>query len=301
MENRFFSLIIVPDSGNEIKSGSFNFRFVFYLIGFLVTTFFLGLFFIIGYHIKLSQEKDYKKAVSTMHKLLTNVEESKKNLNTFEEKLSKIQYNDMSFRQFAYMNVLDNDMYKAGIGGHEIINESIFDTIHMDYKDALIDIVIKAKRLDSRINIQNKSLTEIYSQIQLYRKEINSTPSMLPTHSFRITSDYRWRNNPITRIREFHDAVDLAGKIGDPVYATADGTVIFAKRQGALGMSVRIAHGYGYKTLYGHLNKILVKKDQVIKKHDIIGTMGSSGRSTGVHVHYAVTLLGKKVNPKTYF
>ena len=301
MDNRFFSLIIVPDSGNDVKSGSFNFKFVLYLLGFLITTFFLCLFFIIGYHIKLSQEKEYKSAISTMHSLLDNIDNSKKIINTFSEKLLKIRDNDVAFRQFAYMNVLDKDMYIAGIGGHDIVDDSVFESINGSYKNELKRIAINTRLLVSRINIQNKSLNEIYLQIQRNQEEINSTPSMLPTDSFRITSDYRWRIHPVTGIREFHDAVDLAGKIGDPIYATADGTVILIKRNGALGRCVRIAHGYGFETLYGHLSKIYVKKGQKVKKHDIIGTMGNSGRSTGVHVHYAISLSGKKINPKQYF
>ena len=301
MDNRFFSLIMVPDSGNDVKSGSFNFKFVLYLLGFLITTFFLCLFIIIGYHIKLSQEKDYKSAVSTMHRLLGNIENSKKAINIFSGKLLKIRDNDIAFRQFANMKVIDKEMYIAGIGGHDIVDNSVFEDINGDYKDKLKQIAINTRLLDSRINIQDKSLNEIYLQIQQNQEEINSTPSMLPTDSFRITSDYRRRIHPVTGTKEFHDAVDLAGKISDPIYATADGTVILVKRYGALGKCIRIAHGYGFETLYGHLSKINVKKGQKVKKHDIIGTMGNSGRTTGVHVHYAISFFGKKINPKQYF
>jgi murein DD-endopeptidase MepM/ murein hydrolase activator NlpD len=292
---------MVPDSGNDVKSGSFNFKFVLYLLGFLITTFFLCLFFIIGYHIKLSQEKEYKNAVSTMHKLLDKIENSKKTINSFSEKLLKIRDNDIAFRQFAYMDVLDKNMYNAGIGGHDIVDNSVFEGINDKYKVELKHIAIDTRRLDSRVNIQNKSLKEIYLKIQLNQEEINRTPSRLPTDSFRITSDYRWRIHPVTGVREFHDAVDLAGKIGDPIYATADGTVILIKRNGALGKCIRISHGLGFVTLYGHLNKIYVENGHKVKKHDIIGTMGNSGRSTGVHVHYAISSSGKKVNPKQYF
>ncbi len=301
MDNRFFSLIIVPDSGNDVKSGSFNFKFVLYLMGFLITSFFLCLFFIIGYHIKLSQEKEYKSVISTMHRFLDNIENSKKAINTLSGKLLKIRDNDVAFRQFANMDVLDKEMYIAGIGGHDIVDNSVFEGIDSNYMVNLKQIAINTKLFDSRINIQNKSLNEIYLQIQQNRKEINSTPSMLPTDSFRITSDYRWRTHPITGVREFHDAVDLAGKYRAPIYATADGTVILVKRNGALGRCIRIAHGYGFETLYGHLTKINVKKGQKVKKHDIIGTMGNSGRTTGVHVHYAISFFGKKINPKQYF
>jgi len=301
MANRFFSLVIVPDSGNEIKKGSFNLKFAFFLSGFLVTTFIICLFFIIGYHIKLSQEKEFKHALSTMHRLCRTVDISKKTINTLSEKLLTIQRNDIAYRQYAYMDVLDNNMYKAGMGGHVLVDESRFTGLHGNLHNDVMQVLLDVEKLTSRVNIQQKSLNEIDEKIQRNKEEIDSTPSILPTHSYRITTNYAFRIHPITGVREFHDAVDLAGVIGQPIYATADGVVILAEREAALGNCIKIRHKYGYETLYGHLSKILVKSGQRVKKEEVIGEMGSSGRSTGTHIHYAITHLGKKVDPKKYF
>ena len=290
MDNRFFSLIIVPDSGKDVKSGSFNFKLVICSFGILITTFFICLFFIIGYHIKLNQEKEHKNAKTTMQKLLDNIDKSKKILNTLSEKLLTIQRNDMAYRQFAYMDVLDKKMYEAGIGGHVIVDDSIFSSLYENLKDEINQVSLDVTMLASRVNIQEESLDEIYEQIQLNIEEQNYTPLMLPTHSYRITG-----------VRDFHGAVDLAGKIGDKILATADGVVITTERQRALGNYIKIRHKYGYETLYGHLNAILVENGQKVKKGDVIGTMGITGMTNGVHVHYGITQFGKKINPKNYF
>ncbi len=301
MNNRFFSLIIVPDSGNDVKRSSFNLKFVLSIFGILITTSFICLLFIIGYHIKLSQEREYKNAKSTMQRLCNSIDYSKKILNTLSDKLLTIQRNDFAYRQFAYMDVLDNDMYRAGFGGHVIVDDSIFIGLQENLQDDLNQVFLNVKMLASRLNVQEESLNEISIKIHQNQEEMNCTPTILPTHSFRVTSPYGYRIHPITAHRHLHKGVDLAGKRGTPIYATADGVTISTKPQQALGSCIKIKHKYGYETLYGHLNKIHVKEGQEVKKGEIIGTMGNTGRITGVHIHYGITYLGKTINPKDYY
>jgi murein DD-endopeptidase MepM/ murein hydrolase activator NlpD len=301
MDNRFFSLMVVPDSGNDVKSSSFNFKFILYFLGALVLTFFTCLFFIIGYHVKLNQEKDYSTAVKNMRIYEARIEKSKKTYAQLSSKLANIQKNDQALRQFAYMKNLDSDMYLAGIGGHEIVSESDFSGLQGSIKEDVIDLTVKIKKFQSRISVQEKSLDEIVAQLQENISLFNNTPSMLPCLSLAISDDFAWRFHPITHRYEFHDAVDLRGNRGDEIRATHDGVVIMADRQGALGKCVRIKNVYGYETVYGHLDEILVHEGQTVKKKDIIGKMGSTGRTTGVHVHYSVIFMGKPENPNKFY
>jgi murein DD-endopeptidase MepM/ murein hydrolase activator NlpD len=236
-----------------------------------------------------------------MYRLENHVSKSKKIIEKISKSLSLIQRNDLAFRQYAYMNIPDSKMYEAGIGGHELVEISKFLPLNKESREEVKQIAISIKKIDSRIKVQNKSLEEINRQLQLNQDIFNNTPSMLPTDSFKINSDFAWRIHPITGLREFHAAVDISGSRGDNIYATADGVVILAERDGAFGRCVRIAHKYGYETLYGHLDVINVTAGQKVKKHDVIGKMGSSGRTTGVHVHYSVYHFGKVEDPKKYF
>jgi len=302
MENRFFSLIVVPDSGGDVRTGSFSLKLILVSLASLSIVFLTCLFFIIGYHIKLSQEKSYKRAVSVHKKLLEKVEESQKLYRTLSEHLAKIQHNDKAFRNFNRMRVLDSEMYKAGIGGHVIVNSSDYETLGDDLRVELEELDYGITTLGHRITVLDSSFAEIQKAIELNKDIYDNTPTILPTHSVRITSYFGWRYHPVTKKRNYHKAVDIAGYRGMKIFATADGVVVSAKNTwGPLGKCIKIKHKYGYETLYGHLDKILVKAGQRVKKHDVIGTMGRSGTTTGVHLHYGISLNGKPQNPLDYF
>jgi len=115
-----------------------------------------------------------------------------------------------------------------------------------------------------------------------------------------IASGFGTRRNPFGSGYEFHDGIDLPAWYGTPIYATAPGKVIEAGWSNIYGYYVKIDHGYGYRTLYGHMSKILVKRGQVVKRGDVLGKVGSTGRSTGPHVHYSVYVWGKAVNPVSF-
>ena len=302
MQNRLFSLIVMPDSGNEIKTGSFNSQFILLFFGVLVIMFFICLFFIIGYHIKLSQEKSYKHNLSANKRLVSHLQKSENEYANLSDRISKIQRNDSAFRLIAAMRVMDSDMYKAGIGGHVMIDKAGFDILDDNLRVKLEDVSKGVLTLGNRIKLEEKSLGEIHSGFERNFDVINNRPTIFPTRGYaRPTSGFGSRINPITFRAQFHTAVDLAGFRGQPVLATADGVVEEAAYDGRLGKCVKLHHKYGFETLYGHLDKINVEVGQKVKKGDVIAAMGCTGSTTGVHVHYGVTLNGVAQNPVNYF
>jgi len=126
-----------------------------------------------------------------------------------------------------------------------------------------------------------------------------STPTMAPTLGV-LTDGYGTRNDPITGRRAFHRGLDISARRGTPVYAPADGVVVFAGRNGGLGKTIRISHGFGFTTIYGHLNEIDAQPGDEIHRGDQIGAVGNTGRSTGSHLHYEVHADGKSVDPLYY-
>jgi murein DD-endopeptidase MepM/ murein hydrolase activator NlpD len=124
-------------------------------------------------------------------------------------------------------------------------------------------------------------------------------PSIWPTQG-RITSRYGYRSSPFGTYREFHPAIDIAAPIGTPVVATGDGRIIFTGWRTDLGNTVIIDHGYNLRTLYGHVAKVAISVGDRVKKGQVIAYVGSTGRSTGPHVHYEVHLRGTQVNPAPY-
>jgi len=126
------------------------------------------------------------------------------------------------------------------------------------------------------------------------------TPTILPTSQLRVTSEFGMRRDPFTRRRTFHAGIDLAGNIGDPVYAAADGKVVESGRDRTQGNYIVIDHGRGIKTRYLHLNKRHVSAGDKVQKGQRIGDLGNTGRSTGPHLHYEVLVNGKQVDPWPY-
>ncbi|HKC49337.1 MAG TPA: M23 family metallopeptidase [Myxococcota bacterium] len=153
--------------------------------------------------------------------------------------------------------------------------------------------------LANAMDAQDETLQGLIHHLEDQSARLVHTPSVAPTHGW-ITSGFGFRMSPYTGEREFHKGLDIAGRMGTPIYAAADGEVIYATQKKSLGYAVKLRHGYGIETVYGHMQETLVKPGEAVKRGQQIGLMGSTGRSTGPHVHYAVLVNGKGVNPRNY-
>ncbi len=116
-----------------------------------------------------------------------------------------------------------------------------------------------------------------------------------------MASGYGYRSDPVYRTLKFHEGLDYSADIGTPVYATGDGTVELAGWNKGYGNSIDISHGYNYLTRYAHLSEILVRQGQKVRRGDMIGKVGNTGKSTGPHLHYEVRLHGQPQNPVNYY
>ena len=139
-------------------------------------------------------------------------------------------------------------------------------------------------------------LTDARSDVDRRNALAAATPSIWPAHGW-LSSSVGRRTDPITGGEDFHHGLDISADAGSPIYATADGTVTMARREGAYGNLVVIDHGYGLETRYGHMSKFEVKHGAKVKRGDLIGRVGSTGRATGPHLHYEVRVNGRLLNP----
>jgi len=144
---------------------------------------------------------------------------------------------------------------------------------------------------------QFRSLFVTWQRLDNLEQTVISIPSMQPVDNVHFTSTFGVRSDPFRGTAAMHAGVDIPGPIGTPIYATADGIVTHAGKQGGYGNMIQIDHGRGIQTRYGHLSQILVPENTRVKRGQIIGLMGSTGRSTGSHLHYEVRVDGKAVNP----
>jgi murein DD-endopeptidase MepM/ murein hydrolase activator NlpD len=146
---------------------------------------------------------------------------------------------------------------------------------------------------------QEKVFESLIKDLKRQRNLLSSTPSIWPTTGW-LSSGFGYRISPFTGLREFHKGLDISGRKGTPVIATADGIVTFTGKNGFYGNMIKIDHGHGMATRYGHLEKILKKTGEAVKRGDVIALMGNTGKSTGPHLHYEVFLNGLSVNPQKY-
>ncbi|HWJ02069.1 MAG TPA: M23 family metallopeptidase [Verrucomicrobiae bacterium] len=153
--------------------------------------------------------------------------------------------------------------------------------------------------LSKQADQQEQVLKSYLASAANYAEYLSHRPSIMPKHG-SISSPYGYRDNPTGRGSEFHDGIDIEADYGDPVAATADGVVVNAGWEPGWGLRIDIDHGYGMKTFYAHNSKLKVKVGQEVKRGDIISLAGSTGRSTGVHVHWGATLYGQSTNPLNF-
>jgi murein DD-endopeptidase MepM/ murein hydrolase activator NlpD len=202
---------------------------------------------------------------------------------------------------FFEANPIPEEQRTAGFGGvHRYKHLEGFDNSAM-IKKATKDLDI----LDKQLSVQSNSLDEIVKLAKEKEKMLASIPAIQPVsneHLTRMASGYGWRNDPFTKARKLHKGMDFTAPKGTPIYASGDGVVIRADgRASGYGRHVRIDHGFGYVTLYAHMTKYVVRRRQKVKRGDLIGYVGSTGRSKAPHVHYEVRKNGHAVNPINFY
>lgn len=165
-------------------------------------------------------------------------------------------------------------------------------------RDDDYDYEMEMELLNELIEKQKDGMEQLIVDVEKQLKYIDSQPNRMPANG-RITSPYGYRISPINRKREFHSGIDIANKTNTDIYAAGSGVVTFAGYNGAYGRMVIISHGYGYTSVYAHNNKLLVRVGDKVSKGDVIAKMGSTGRSTGPHLHFEIRVNGQAVDPKT--
>lgn len=174
----------------------------------------------------------------------------------------------------------------------------------MDNAELVINTSQKVDMLEKKLYMQVRSFNEIVELSREQENKLACIPAIQPVSNRdlkRTASGYGYRSDPIYHVRNFHHGMDFACDTGTPVYATGNGKVVFARWKSGYGYLIEIDHGFGYRTRYAHLSKILVKEGQRVIRSEEIGLAGSTGKSTGPHVHYEVWVGNKDVNPINYY
>ena len=174
----------------------------------------------------------------------------------------------------------------------------------MNNSQLAADLTLKVDMLEKELYVQAKSYDEILDLAKNKEIRMEHIPAIQPVMNKdlkRVASGYGMRIDPVYHVRRFHQGMDFTAPTGTEVFATGNAKVEFAGWRQGYGNTVILDHGYGYKTLYAHLYKTLVRKGQKVRRSDVIALVGNTGKSTGPHLHYEVRLNGKAVDPRNYY
>ena len=225
-----------------------------------------------------------------------------KKLDQVESTLANIEDRDNSlYRVYFEASPIPEEQRRAGFGGVNRYNY----LEGYESSDLIVNTTERIDILTKELVIQSKSLDEIELLAKNKESLLTSIPSIQPVDMSdlkRMASGYGYRIDPFTKMRTMHFGMDFSAKTGTPIYATGDGRVARADNRAAgFGNHVRINHGFGYESIYAHMSKITVKRGYKVKRGDLIGYVGNTGRSVAPHLHYEIIKDGRKINPINFY
>jgi len=300
MAKKHLSVIIVPHTKTSTKTLSFSQRALKFLaLGGVVLG--LALAAVLVDYIRMNVIRGRYKA------LRAETAEQKTMIADYEKSIGELKVTISHFESYTKkLNIMaglkspDVLSAPAGIGGGDPgkTEEPEFEQAPVPSGPQILsngtiqNLNEKAMSIESNLN----SLLNFFESDSL---RLASTPSIMPAVGW-MASNYGHRNDPFTGVWTMHYGVDISTNIGNPIVATADGIVIKVQTDKYLGRNVTISHGNGFTTVYGHMSRFAVKAGQRVKRRDIIGYIGQTGKAAGPHVHYEVWRDGKRVNPWNY-
>jgi murein DD-endopeptidase MepM/ murein hydrolase activator NlpD len=234
--------------------------------------------------------------LATQYKILNN------RFDLIEKTLEDLQKRDDNiYRVIFEAEPIPPSVRSAGFGG----TNRYLDLQGYKNSDLVIETAQRLDKLTKKLYIQSKSYDEVIDLARNKERMVACVPAIMPISNKdlrRTASGWGWRIHPIYKIRKFHYGMDFTAPTGTEVYASGDGVVeIVENSLRGYGKRIIIDHGFGYKTLYAHLNGFNVRRGQKVKRGEVIGFVGSTGTSTAPHLHYEVLKNNKKVNPVHYY
>jgi murein DD-endopeptidase MepM/ murein hydrolase activator NlpD len=300
------SFLIFSHTGSQIKNLTFSktilrtigacFAACLILIAFLVYDY---------YHLRktLLSKQNLEKNIAIQNDEIIS---QRKQIQKFADEITSLKSKILALHDFekkiriiANIERPDEQDNLFGVGGS--IPEDIDSNLPLEKKhnSLMREMHQQTQQLDLASSNQEKGFESLFKFLEGQRNLLSSTPAIRPSKGW-TSSRFGYRKSPFTGLREFHKGFDVANRKGTQIIATADGTVSYVGTNGYIGKVIKIDHGHGMVTLYGHASKILKKRGDTVKRGDAIALMGNTGRSTAPHLHYEVFLNGIPVNPIKY-
>lgn len=259
----------------------------------------IGIYFVTDAYIDSPKEKQLKQ---TNAELLSQYSILDKKAEQLAVVLEDIQHRDDNiYRVIFEAEPIASEIREAGFGGVNRYKE----LENFTNAELIVNTSKKLDKLSKQLYIQSKSFDEVFEMAKKKEEMLAALPAIQPVSNedlTRMASGFGYRTDPVYKTTKFHAGMDFTAPRGTPIYATGDGKVIVADAASrGYGNHVRIDHGYGYVTLYAHMSKIASKVGQKVKRGDVIGYVGNTGKSVGPHCHYEVRKDKEPINPVNFY
>ncbi len=292
-----FTLMIIPNRKSGVKKISVPKVAIRNIAIGAVVFILLALFIVYDYtsikrdRVEMSRLRDLTKVQQQqLRELGAKIDE-------FSDRMEELRQTDKKIRILAYETNRERKL-PLGVGGSDK-DTRIKDLLERDQSVLIEGMRKNIEKLKNEANEREKSFNELLAFLNEQKSILASTPSLWPVQGW-VTSGFGSRRSPFGSGIEFHKGIDISTRYGKAIVAPADGFVVRSGYEPMDGNAVRIEHGHGFSTAYLHLSKIAIAQGERIKKGQVIGYVGDSGRSTGPHLHYSVYVNNVPVNPVKY-
>ena len=294
-------IIIQKESDSSISQWQLDQKSIFIIAFSAVIIFSVTIFLISSLIGSIVYQKKINEYKSSYDYVSENLSFLSKKMNKLSNQIKLIEEKDLALRTYAGMPQIDINMRKLGIGGEKLETSRFLNGMAPIINKELAVLEMDIEKLSREVNFEMKSYKSIYDEVQKNIQRIVRIPSIKPVDGGFLNSTFGYRNDPIDNVKRFHHGQDITVKSGTPIYSPADGEIKRAYYVGGFGNHIKIDHGLGYTTLFAHLSKLKVKHGQKVKRGEVIGLTGNTGRSTAPHLHYEIHYNGEPQNPLDYF
>ena len=302
MAHRRLTLMVVPHSYKRVREITISYRTLWIALASLAVVALMSVSYAIGFHLRSGQEDELFHARHENLQLAGRIRDISSSVVTLKNQMDELVRKEEMLRVMANLPQMDQETLLMGVGGM-YVDEAQGDGVLSEASRLGMDVHANIEQLLRQARFHQKSFETIeqsFSGSIEFRDHLPTIWPVSPSQVY-ISSSFGMRSDPFTGRRRMHAGVDLAGRTGTPVMATANGVVKNVVQGRYIGKVIQIDHLNGYQTLYGHMNRTYVQKGQRITRGQIIGELGNSGRSTGPHLHYGVIYNGRAVDPLDYF
>jgi murein DD-endopeptidase MepM/ murein hydrolase activator NlpD len=293
MAKKFYTVLVVPDASSQIRTLHVP-RLLLIFLSVLASLGFAAFLFLFYQSLSLNS---HMLELRRLRAAVAQQSQLQEKIDRLEGEMGRIREFDTQLRLVAGLDMKAGDGPWVGVGGEEgVSSRSLVAAASAHETPSFEGLARELDRLGREITDRSQSFQELIEQLESKRSVLASTPTIWPVQGW-LTAGFGHRRSPFTGQRQMHEGVDISNTVGTPIVAPANGVVSYVGPLGGFGNVISIDHGHNISTFYAHLHQQKVARGQRVKRGDLIGLLGTSGRVTGPHLHYEISVNGAPVDP----